>query len=85
MELNNQNLELVKELLEDKIYFHKENFNYLSHEVERYTPNGFKLSEYMQTQHDNSKKALTKTSVDLSKCLVLLNEILKSLEVQNNA
>ena len=85
MELQGENLNLVKELLEDKIYFHKENITYLSHEVERLTPNGFRLSESMQTKHDSDKKALTKASNDRTKCLILLNEVLKSLEVQNNA
>ena len=56
MELQGENLNLVKELLEDKIYFHNEN-----------------------------KKALAKASDDRTKCLILLNEVLKSLEVQNNA
>ena len=31
------------------------------------------------------KKALAKASNDRTKCLILLNEVLKSLEVQNNA
>ena len=84
MELQGENLNLVKELLEDKIYFHKENITYLSHEVERNTPNGFRLSESMQIKHDDNKKALAKASNDRTKCLILLNEVLKSLEVQNN-
>ena len=85
MELKGENLNLVKELLEDKIYFHKENITYLGHEVERLTPNGFRLSESMQIKHDDNKKALAKASNDRTKCLILLNEVLKSLEVQNNA
>ena len=85
MEITGENLNLVKELLEDKIYFHQENITYLSHEVERLTPNGFRLSESMQIKHDDNKKALAKASNDRTKCLILLNEVLKSLEVQNNA
>ena len=87
MELKGENLNLVKELLEDKIYFHKENITYLSHEVERNTPTEnckFRLSESMQIKHDNNKKSLAKASNDRTKCLILLNEVLKSLEVQNN-
>ena len=88
MELQGENLNLVKELLEDKIYFHKENITYLSYEVERNTPTEdcrFRLSESMQIKHDDNKKALAKASNDRTKCLILLNEVLKSLEVQNNA
>ena len=85
METSRRKFKPVKELLEDKIYFHKENITYLSHEVERNTPNGFRLSESMQIKHDNNKKALAKASNDRTKCLILLNEVLKSLEVQNNA
>ena len=88
MELQGENLNLVKELLEDKIYFHKENITYLSHEVERNTPTEecrFRLSESMQIRHENNKKSLAKASNDRTKCLILLNEVLKSLEVQNNA
>lgn len=85
MELSKQNLELVKQLLEDKIHFHKENIFYLKQDIELNTPNGFRLSESMQVKHDNNKKALVKASDDRTKCLILLNDVLKSLEVQNNA
>ena len=88
MELQGENLNLLKELLDGKIYFNKENITYLSHEVERNTPTEecrFRLSESMQIKHDDNKKALAKASNDRTKCLILLNEVLKSLEVQNNA
>ena len=70
MELQGENLNLVKELLEDKIYSHDENIYYLKSEVE-ISPRNF-------------KKALGKASNDRTKCLILLNEVLKSLEVQAN-
>ena len=64
MELQGENLNLVKELLEDKIYFHKENITYLSHEVARNTPTEdcrFRLSESMQIKHDNNKEGTSQS------------------------
>lgn len=80
MELNKQNLELVKKLLEDKIDFHLENINYLKDVIERNTPNGFRLSESMQDKHEIHKKALIKAREDRLECYELLDQVLKQLE-----
>ena len=85
MELQGENLMLVKELLEDKIYFHNENISYIKQDIKLYNPDGFSLTESLLERHNNNKEALVKASNDRTKCLILLNEVLKSLEVQNNA
>ena len=85
MELQGENLNLVKELLEDKIYFHNQNISYIEQDIKLYNPDGFSLTEPLLERHNDNKKALVKASNDRTKCLILLNEVLKSLEVQNNA
>jgi len=85
MELQGENLDLVKELLEDKIHFHNENISYIKQDIKLYNPDGFSLTEPLLERHNENKKALAKASDDRTKCLILLNEVLKSLEVQNNA
>ena len=85
MELQGENLNLVKELLEDKIHFHNENISYIKQDIKLYNPDGFSLTEPLLERHNENKKALAKASDDRTKCLILLNEVLKSLEVQNNA
>ena len=84
MELNKQNLELVKKLLEDKIDFHLENITYLKHEIKRNTPDGFRLSESMQVKHDDNKKALIKARENRLECYELLDQVLKELELKKN-
>ena len=87
MELNKQNLELVKKLLEDKINFHLENITYLKHEIKRNTPTDsckFRLSESMQVKHDDNKKALIKARENRLECYQLLDQVLKKLELKKN-
>ena len=87
MELNKQNLELVKELLDDKIYSHMKNILYLKQEIQRNTPTEsckFRLSESMQIKHDNNKKAFIKTGNQLEECKNLLNQVLAALESKKN-
>jgi len=87
MELNKQNLELVKELLDDKIYFHKENIFYLKQEIQRYTPTEsckFRLSEEIQIKHDDNKKAFIKTGKQLEECQNLLDQVLTALKAKKN-
>jgi len=87
MELNKQNLELIKKLLEDKINFHLENITYLKHEIKRNTPTDsckFRLSESMQVKHDDNKKALIKAKENLLECYELLGQVFKELELKKN-
>jgi len=81
LKLNAENLELVKQLLEEKIDFHLENITYLKQDIELNTPNGFRLSESMQIKHDNNKKALIETRKKRLECFELLEQILKAQEV----
>jgi len=87
MELNKQNLELVKKLLDDKIYSHMENILYLKQEIQRNTPTEsckFRLSESMQIKHDDNKKALIKARENRIECYELLEQVLKELELKKN-
>ena len=87
MELNKQNLELVKKLLDDKIYSHMENILYLKQEIQRNTPtesSKFRLSESMQIKHDDNKKALIKARENRIECYELLEQVLKELELKKN-
>jgi len=81
MELQGENLNLVKELLEDKIYFHNENISYIKQDIKLYNPDKFSLSESLLQRHNGNKIALAKASNDRTKCLKLLTQVLKSLEV----
>ena len=84
LKLDAENLELVKQLLEEKIDFHLENITYLKQDIELNTPNGFRLSESMQVKHDDNKKALAKARENRLECYELLDQVLKELELKKN-
>ena len=87
MELNKQNLELVKKLLEDKIVFYSQIINDLKIDIDLNTPTDsckFKLSESMQVKHDDNKKALIKARENRFECYELLEQIKKGLELKKN-
>jgi len=71
MELNKENLELVKELLEDKINYYKPIVN--------------RLKNYPPFLNDSdNKQALTNQSKCLKECNELLDQVLKELELKKN-
>jgi len=84
MELPKQNLELVETLLEDKIDFHLMIITNLKIDIDRNTPNGFRLSESMQIKHDDNKKALVKARENRLECYELLEQVRKELELKKN-
>tara|TARA_R100000900_G_C3231559_1_gene143203 strand:+ start:76 stop:363 length:288 start_codon:yes stop_codon:yes gene_type:complete len=84
MELTKQNLELVETLLEDKIDFHLMIITNLKIDIDRNTPNGFRLSESMQIKHDDNKKALVKARENRLECYELLEQVRKELELKKN-
>lgn len=71
MELNKANLELVKELLEEKIYFQKENIFYIK-------------QEHSVSNIQESRQALNKACNQLESCTTLLDQVLKELESKKN-
>jgi len=84
MELTKQNLELVETLLEDKIDFHLMIITNLKIDIDRNTPDGFRLSESMQIKHDDNKKALIKARENRLECYELLDQVRKELELKKN-
>jgi len=84
MELTKQNLELVETLLEDKIDFHLMIITNLKIDIDRNTPDGFRLSESMQIKHDDNKKALIKARENRLECYELLEQVRKELELKKN-
>tara|TARA_B100000161_G_C33544117_1_gene412155 strand:+ start:1489 stop:1737 length:249 start_codon:yes stop_codon:yes gene_type:complete len=71
MELNKQNLELIKELLEEKIYFQKENIFYIK-------------QEHSLSNIQESRQALNKACNQLESCTNLLDSVLVELEAKKN-
>tara|TARA_A100000172_G_scaffold16094_1_gene8626 strand:- start:228 stop:476 length:249 start_codon:yes stop_codon:yes gene_type:complete len=71
MELNKQNLELVKELLEDKIDFYKENIFYIK-------------SNQRIDHIQEDRKGLNAACDCLEECTNLLDQVLKELELKKN-
>ena len=71
MELNKQNLELIKELLEEKIYFQKENIFYIK-------------QNHSLSNIEESRQALNKACNQLELCISLLNRVLVELETKKN-
>ena len=71
MELNKQNLELVKQLLEDKINYYKPIVNRLEN-----------LPHFLNDS--DNKQALTKQSKCLKECYELLDQVLATLESKKN-
>ena len=71
MELNKENLKLVKQLLEDKINFYKPIINRLEN-----------LPHFLN--NSDNKQALTKQSKCLKECYELLDQVSKELEIKKN-
>ena len=71
MELNKQNLELIKELLEEKIYFQKENIFYIK-------------QNHSLSNIEESRQALNKACNQLESCISLLDRVLVELKTKKN-
>ena len=87
MELNKQNLKLVKKLLEDKIVFYSQIIIDLKIDIDLNTSTDrckFKLSESMQVKHDNNKKALKEAVANRLECYELLEQVQKELKLKKN-
>ena len=87
MELNKQDLKLVKKLLEDKIVSYSQIIIDLKIDIDLNTSTDscrFKLSESMQIKHDDNKKALKEAVKNRLKCYELLEQIKKGLELKKN-
>jgi hypothetical protein len=84
MELTKQNLELLETLLEDKIDSHLMIITNLKIDIDRNTPDGFRLSESMQIKYNDNKKALVKARKNRLECYELLEQVRKELELKKN-